>query len=183
MKERRILLFVKDTIRGKAKKEVVKDIHNYIESSEDRVKLRALYVIDPSLLETQVKSSLLVGEGFYDPKTLRNMLVEGVIKKTRQYLRSIEKELGIGRIEKVVKIGNPSNEIFREARQMKADEIFVAKNRSMFGSIENWINELTQKSHCPVIIATPHSLRFTDIGRKVSLPSLRHLYKLKGGKL
>ncbi len=183
MKERKILLFVKDMIRGKAKKEILRDIRNYIGEAEEDVKVRALYVIEPGLLETQLKSSLLLGEGFYDPETLKNMFMEEAVKKTQRYLDSIEKELGIGKIEKVVKFGNPPKEIFKEAQEMKADEIFIAKNRSIFGSLESWINELSQKSHCPVIIAMPHTVRFTDMGRRVSLPSIKHSHKLKGGKL
>jgi hypothetical protein len=170
-------------ISGKAKKEVIQDIRNYIEGANEEVRVRALYIIESGLIETQVKSSLMLGEGFYDPNTLRDMLIEEAIKKTSAYLDSIEKELGIGRIEKVVKLGDPAKEISNEAEEMKADEIFIIKNRSIFGSFENWINELSKKSHCPVIIAMPHAVRFTDMSKKITLPSLKHQYKFKGGKL
>ena len=183
MKERKILLFAKDMISGKAKKEILRDIRNYIQEAGEKVKVRALYVIDPKLLETQLRSSLLLGEGFYGPDTLRTMLAEEAVKKTRQYLDSVEKDLGIGKIEKVVKFGDPAKEIFNEAQEMDADEIFIVKNRSIFGSLENWINDLSKKSHRPVIIAMPHAVRFTDMSRRESLPSLKYQYRLKGGKL
>jgi nucleotide-binding universal stress UspA family protein len=175
---KRVLVYVQELDAKKIRVEIVGQILEWLSCIKDKPRFILLHVIDEALLENAVLSGTQIGTGFMDAETLRKTLVEKSIDRGLEYLNSLKQDFDIHgyRATTLVKIGNPVTTVIQESQFHKTDAILVVERRrsilsTLFGedSYGGVCEKIIQKSNVPVVVITPKSIRFTDMGKKRSL--------------
>jgi nucleotide-binding universal stress UspA family protein len=177
-----VLVAILDLNGKKASQELVDQATKVLGSVDEEKNIVLLHVIDEGLIEEAAKSGAYIGQGLMDTKKLREKLIAGSINKAREYTEEIKNELhkhGFD-ADTDVWVGPPASIILQESKALKADVIIVVEHRRSFinsifgGDGYGWLCcEIIERSDVPVVVITPKSIRFTDVGkRRSTLPTL-----------
>lgn len=172
---KKILVSIQDFTSKKTREEITGMAIKWLESIDEKPSVALLHVVDEAVLEQALVSGSYIGTGAFDTRTLRKTLKEESMKKGFQYLKELKQDF----VSKgynthiVLKVGDPVSTILNEARVLKASTILMVEcHKSVLSAIFGGdayggiCNKIVQKSSLPVVVITPKSIRFTDMGKK-----------------